>query len=102
MLSRLNVTTDLVALGVTQCAAPSSLLGGEKNADAAKRAANEIRDGVKVLMHQPDVGRSVENMEPEYREWIIRFGVSGYIVLYHYDGETAVILAVRHQREVGY
>lgn len=74
----------------------------EKNADAAKRAVKAIRDGVKVLMHQPGVGRPVENMEPEYREWIIRFGVSGYIVLYHYDGEAAVILAVRHQREVGY
>jgi hypothetical protein len=41
-------------------------------------------------------------MEPEYREWIIDFGDSGYVALYHYDGETAVILAVRHQKEAGY
>lgn len=41
-------------------------------------------------------------MEPEYREWMIAFGDSGYVALYRYDGQTAVIVAVRHQREVGY
>lgn len=74
----------------------------EKNSDAAKRAVKAIRDGVKVLAHQPAVGRPVEDMEPEYREWLIDFGDSGYVALYRYDGKTAVILAVRHQREVGY
>lgn len=74
----------------------------EKNGDAAKRAVKAIRDGVKVLAHQPAVGRPAEDMEPEYREWLIDFGDSGYVALYRYDGKTAVILAVRHQREVGY
>ena len=41
-------------------------------------------------------------MEPEYREWVIDFGDSGYIALYRYAGETALIVAVRHQKEVGY
>jgi plasmid stabilization system protein ParE len=41
-------------------------------------------------------------MEPEYREWLIEFGHSGYVALYRYDGQTAVILAVRHQRELEY
>lgn len=74
----------------------------EKSADAGKRAAKAIRDGMKVLAHQPGVGRPADDMEPEYREWMIDFGDSGYVALYRYDGETAVILAVRHQREVGY
>ena len=74
----------------------------ERNPDAAKRAVKSIRDGVKVLAHQPAIGRPVEDMEPEFREWLIDFGDSGYIALYRYDGETAVILAVRHQREAGY
>ena len=74
----------------------------EKNTDAAKRAVKSIREGVKVLAHQPAVGRPVEDMEPEFREWLIDFGDSSYIALYRYDGETAVILAVRHQREAGY
>jgi plasmid stabilization system protein ParE len=73
-----------------------------KNTDAAKRAAKAIREGVKVLAAQPGVGRPAEDMEPEYREWLIDFGDSGYIALYHYDGKTAVIVAVRHQKEVGY
>ena len=41
-------------------------------------------------------------MERQYREWLIDFGDGGYIALYRYDGETAVILAVRHQKEAGY
>ena len=73
-----------------------------KNADAARRAIKAIRESVKVLAHQPGIGRPAEDMEPEYREWIIDFGDSGYVALYRYDGETAVILAVRHQKEVGY
>ncbi|QNM96144.1 type II toxin-antitoxin system RelE/ParE family toxin [Chitinimonas koreensis] len=72
------------------------------NADAARRAVKAIRDGVKLLASQPGVGRPAEEMEPEYREWLIDFGDSGYIALYRYDGKTALILAVRHQREAGY
>ncbi len=61
-----------------------------------------IREGVKVIARQPGIGRLVEDMEPEYREWVIDFGDSGYMALYRLDGQTAVILAVRHQREAGY
>ncbi|MDD2468748.1 MAG: type II toxin-antitoxin system RelE/ParE family toxin [Desulfobulbus sp.] len=74
----------------------------EKNIDAAKRAAKAIREGVKILAHQPEIGRPMEEMDPEYREWLIDFGDSGYIALYRYDGRMAVILAVRHQKEAGY
>ena len=74
----------------------------ERNTDAARRAVKAIREGVKVLALQPGIGRPVEDMEPEFREWLIDFGDSGYVALYRYDGQTAVILAVRHQREVGY
>jgi plasmid stabilization system protein ParE len=73
-----------------------------KNIDAAKRAVKAIREGVKVIVQQPGIGRPVQDMEPQYREWLIDFGSSGYIALYHYDGQTAVIVAVRHQREAGY
>ncbi len=74
----------------------------EKSPDAAKRAVAAIRQGVKTLALQPGVGRPVEDMEPGYREWMIDFGDSGYIALYHFDGQTAVILALRHQKEIGY
>ena len=74
----------------------------EKNLDAAKRAIKAIRKGVKVISSQPGIGRPVDDMEPEYREWLIDFGNSGYVVLYRCDVKNAVILAVRHQREAGY
>jgi len=74
----------------------------KKNIDAAKRAVKAIRDGVQIIAKQPGVGRPMEDMEPEYREWLIDFDNSGYIVLYHYDGKIAVIVAVRHQKEIGY
>lgn len=74
----------------------------EKSPDAAMRAMKEIRGQMNVLAYQPGIGRPAEGMEPEFREWLIDFGGSGYIALYRYDGDTAVILAVRHQREAGY
>lgn len=74
----------------------------EKNGDAAKRAVRAIREGMNVIARQPGIGRPAEDMETEFREWLIGFGDSGYVVLYHFDGENAVILAIRHQRELGY
>lgn len=76
----------------------------EKNSDAARRAAKAIRDGVKIFSRQPGVGRPIDDMDAEYREWLIDFGDSGYVAIYRYaaDQRTAVILAVRHQREIGY
>ena len=73
-----------------------------KDLDAARHAVKAIRQGVKVLERQSSVGRPVEEMEDEFRDWIIDFGDSGYVSLYRFDGETAIILAIRHQREAGY
>ncbi len=73
-----------------------------KNADAARRAVQALRVGVKVLAQQPHLGRFADDMEPEFREWPIRFGDSGYIALYRVDAEIVAILAVRHQKEAGY
>jgi plasmid stabilization system protein ParE len=73
-----------------------------KNIDAAKRAVKDIREGVKIISAQPGSGRPAEGMEPEYREWLIDFGDSGYIALYRCDAQTAVIVTVRHQKEAGY
>ena len=73
-----------------------------KNIDAAKRAAGAIRKGVKVIELQPGIGRPIADMEPEYREWLIEFGASGYVAKYRLEGDLAVVLAVRHQKEAGY
>lgn len=74
----------------------------QKSPEAARRAIQAIRQGVQVLAKQPGIGRPAEEMPIEYREWIITFGDSGYVVLYRFDGSTAYLLAVLHQREAGY
>jgi plasmid stabilization system protein ParE len=56
----------------------------DKNADAARRAVKAIRESVKVLAHPPGIGRPVEDMEPEYREWLINFADSCYVALYRW------------------
>jgi len=73
-----------------------------KSRDAAKRAGKAIRQGVKALTKHPEVGRPVEEMSTEVREWVIEFGSGAYIALYHYDGKEVVLLAVRQGREAGY
>jgi plasmid stabilization system protein ParE len=74
----------------------------DKSPDAARRAIKAIRQGVKALGKHPQMGRPVEEMLPEFREWMIEFGGGAYVALYHYDGREVVILAVRHGREAGY
>ena len=72
-----------------------------KNLDAAQRAVKAIRQGVTVLSQQPGVGRPIEDLPDEFREWIIDFGDSGYVVRYCIDTTAVTILAVQHQKEAG-
>lgn len=73
-----------------------------KNMDAAKRAIKTVRQEVKVLEHQPGIGRPIEDMPDEFREWMIDFGDSGYVARYRIAADAVTILAVRHQKEVGF
>ena len=73
-----------------------------KSQDAAQRAIRTIRSGVEELSKHPGMGRLVEDMLPEFREWVVPFGQGAYVAFYHFDGRELVILAVRHGREAGY
>jgi len=73
-----------------------------KNPDAAKRAVKAIRQGVNVLEQQPGIGRPIEDMDNEFRDWIIDFGDSGYVARYRVGQNSVTVLAVRHQKEVGF
>jgi plasmid stabilization system protein ParE len=73
-----------------------------KSRESAKRAVKTIRQGMKALSKHPEIGRLVDELPPEFREWVIEFGHGAYVALYHYDGKQVVILAVRHGREAGY
>lgn len=73
-----------------------------KDSDAARRAGLAIRQGVKMLSAYPRMGRMVDDLPEEYREWLIDFGDSGYAVRYRIEVAMVIILAVRHQKEAGY
>lgn len=73
-----------------------------KSRDAAQRAVKAIREGVKILGAAPQIGRPMEDLPSEFREWVIEFGHGAYIILYRYDGKEILILAVRHGREEGF
>lgn len=73
-----------------------------KNQDAAKRAVLAIREGVKMLAGHLGIGRPAAEMDPAFREWMIAFGASGYVVLYRLEASEVALLAVRHGRELGY
>lgn len=73
-----------------------------KSPIAAKRAGEVIVKAVQVLGLQPKLGRPIEDTPVEFREWIIDFGDSGYVARYRIDTDAVTILAVRHQKEVGF
>jgi plasmid stabilization system protein ParE len=67
-------------------------------ADAAVAA---IRSAVEMLEHHPLIGRVVTD---DLRELVISFGRTGYVALYRFvpSRSEVRILAIRHQRELGY
>jgi plasmid stabilization system protein ParE len=73
-----------------------------KSPVAASRAVRAVREGLRTIATHPGAGRAAEKMAPEFREWLIPFGDSGYVALYRVQGDMVVILAIRHQREAGY
>ena len=69
---------------------------------AAKKAGEVIVKAVQVLGLQPQLGRPIEDMPEEFREWVIDFGDSGYAARYRIDSDAVTLLAVRHRKEVGF
>lgn len=55
---------------------------------AHRQAVRAIRQGVRTLEVHPAAGRPAEDMDPEFREWWIPFGGSGYLVLCRLDGRA--------------
>lgn len=74
----------------------------QKSADATLRAGEAIRQGVKILGTHPRLGRMVDDLPEEFREWLIDFGDSGYVARYRIDDDAVTILAIRHQKETGF
>jgi plasmid stabilization system protein ParE len=73
-----------------------------KSADAVRRAGEAIRQGLGMLAAHPRLGRVVDDLPEEFREWLIDFGDSGYVARYRIEADGVTILAIRHQKEAGY
>lgn len=73
-----------------------------KNPSAAKRAGEAIVQGVQGLGLHPHMGRLIDDLPEQYRDWLIDFGSSGYVARYRVDDDAVTILAVRHQKEAGF
>lgn len=73
-----------------------------KNPAAAKRSGETILQAIRILGRQPRIGRPIEDLPEEFREWVIEFGDSGYVARYRIDEDVVTVLAIRHQRKAGY
>ena len=73
----------------------------EKNPELAIASAAAIRSAVENLATHPLIGRRVEG---DLRELVISYGATGYIALYRFEiqRDQVRVLALRHQREIGY
>jgi len=93
------VLTKGARAGLKRC---QEFLAG-KNQLASERAAEIIIQHLNQLETFPDLGRPYTSI-PELRELVIPFGDSGYVALYRFNASSDVVdvLALRHQREVGY
>lgn len=67
----------------------------------ALATATILFEAINVLKHSPEIGRTTKSV---FRELIVSRGRTGYVVLYRYVSEQSrvLIVAIRHQREVGY
>ena len=73
----------------------------KENPGAAVAAAQAIRSAVDSLGAHPLLGRRIHG---DIRELVISYGATGYIALYRFlvPQDEIRILAIRHQREIGF
>ena len=73
----------------------NAFLAGQSDA-AARRAMDAIDAGLRSLGEMPD--RAPER-SAGMREFVIRFGQSGYVVQFRVMDDTVVIARIHHMRE---
>ena len=73
----------------------------EHSSESAAERIESIVQAINVLEWSPLIGRPAPHGQ---RELIISTGARGFLALYHYDplADTALVLAVRGQRERAY
>lgn len=73
----------------------------DQSPDAAQDAVTAIQSAVDNLAAHPLIGRRIEG---EVRELVISYGRTGYVALYRFvvSQDEVRVLAIRHQRELGF
>lgn len=73
----------------------------KENPEAAVAAAHAICSAIESLGPHPLLGRRIHD---DIRELVISYGMTGYIALYRFlvPQSEVRILAIRHQREIGF
>jgi len=68
---------------------------------AALATYDLVLGALELLRTYPSIGRPMDGI---LRELVISRGNTGYLALYQYDelADRVVVLALRHQRELGY
>ena len=74
----------------------------EVNTTAAQKAVARIMSVTNLLEQQPYIGRPIEDLPDQYRELVVMFGGSGYMMRYRIEADVIAVLAIRHQREASY
>lgn len=63
---------------------------------AAKRSAARLLKGIRLLMRVPDMGVSVGD---GYRQLVLAYGKSGYVVRYRIENDGVVIVRIWRVKE---
>lgn len=71
-----------------------------KSPSASSSAVGALLAAANSLAFLPDRGRSAA--DAGFRELLVTYSNSGYLILYQVRGQTVRIVRVRHQREAGY
>lgn len=73
----------------------------ERDPQAAAGSVQAVASAVDALALHPLLGRRIDG---EIRELVVSYGQTGYLVLYRFVvlHDDIRILAIRHQRELGY
>jgi plasmid stabilization system protein ParE len=87
----------------THCIQRACDFYGTVDIELRRRALTTIVKALNMLADHPQMGRPCPE-NPIFRERIIAFGGSHFLALYRIDETdgTVVILALRHERELGY
>ncbi len=65
---------------------------------AASRAIDALIESTESLTEFPEIGRPWE-LEPDYRELLVKYGARGYVIRYRLIEDKAFIVRVWHSLE---